>query len=103
MRVERPSNPWDVRVDRSSVLGNKYRMGLGGRNRENVCDAYDTWLKKAIRDSYKSVTAELHRLDMLHQEHGILRLFCWCTPKRCHAESIKQYLQVSPETKIDNK
>ena len=25
------------------------------------------------------------------QEYGKLELFCWCFPKRCHAESIKKY------------
>ena len=38
-------------------------------------------------------TAELERLKKLHVEYGKLRLFCWCAPKRCHAETIKQFLE----------
>ena len=35
---------------------------------------------------------ELVRLLSLYQVHGKLELFCWCTPKRCHAESIIKIL-----------
>ncbi len=36
---------------------------------------------------------ELVRLLSLYKVHGKLELFCWCTPKRCHAETIQLYLE----------
>ncbi len=35
---------------------------------------------------------ELSVLQTLYQEHGKLRLFCWCSPKKCHAETIRDYI-----------
>ena len=36
---------------------------------------------------------ELDRLRALHEKHGKLVLVCWCAPKPCHAEYIKEVLE----------
>jgi hypothetical protein len=36
---------------------------------------------------------ELRRLYKIYQQYGKLELFCWCAPKRCHAETIKRFLE----------
>ena len=83
---------YDVIVDRRSVLGNRYRMGLGGRNRDNVCDAYAKWFKEMVVNRNDGVMAKLGHLQKLHKQFGTVRLFCWCAPQRCHAETIRDYL-----------
>ena len=88
IRSLKPSTPWDVRVDRKSILGNPYRMNsVNDRNR--VCDDYDKWFSEQL----KRFELELIRLYDIWKRHERLNLFCWCAPKRCHAETIKKWLE----------
>lgn len=92
------SEPYDVKVDRSSVLGNPFYMSKSvGLNRDDVCDKYERWFKKQFgefgEDGNKPFNIEIGRLERLYELHGKLRLFCWCAPRRCHAETIKKYLE----------
>lgn len=83
-------NPWDVRVDRSNkFLGNKFYMASENM-RDKVCDLYAEWLKNNMNSIL--VKAELNRLLAIYNKYGKLNLFCWCYPKRCHAEEIKKVL-----------
>lgn len=90
LRNEKPENPWDVKVDRSSWFGNKFIM-KNESDRDKVCVQYEEWFYDELFDS--AMQAELSFLkDTLHK-YGKLNLFCWCSPKRCHAETIKRYLE----------
>jgi hypothetical protein len=91
LRVERPTEPWQVRVDRSSVLGNPFPM-RNESERDEVCDAYAVYFKKQF-ESNEAFKNELRRLYKIGQRYGRLELFCWCAPKRCHAETIKAFLE----------
>ena len=88
LRTEKPIHVYDVRVDRSSVLGNPFFMA-DEKQRDRVCDQYVVWLEKNKQENW-SVISELLRLQELYKKHGKLRLFCWCAPKRCHAETIRE-------------
>lgn len=91
MRKEKPLNPWDVIVCHPSVFGNP-SVGKGGvveSERDKVCDEYDMWFDKNIQ----KLKPHLDLLYTKWKEYGILNLFCWCAPKRCHAETIKRYLE----------
>jgi len=80
-----------VYVGRPSVLGNPFEM-KGESDRDYVCDEYEEWFlfKRATGDN--AVCDELERLRGLYEEHGHLILTCWCAPKRCHAETIRNWL-----------
>jgi len=91
LRVCKPSKLYDVRVDRSSILGNPFPMKAVSQ-RDRVCDQYAEYAAKKIKES-GAYRQEMIRLYRLYKEHGQLRLFCWCAPKRCHAETIKKYLE----------
>jgi hypothetical protein len=92
-------HPWDVRVDRQSVLGNPYYMASSkdpaedSVERDRVCNLYQEAFDQFVRVGQKKIVAELDRLYALYCEYGKLNLFCWCAPKRCHAETIKKYLE----------
>jgi len=87
-----PVEPWEVYVDRRSPLGNPFKMkGNSEEERNRVCDEYDAWLNEALRTN-PLVHAEFQRLLNLYRMHGQLSLYCWCAPKRCHAESIAAYI-----------
>jgi len=94
LRTEQPAKPYDIRVDRQSPLGNPFYMKDESK-RNDVCDKYTTWLDDAIymntiSGNNQKVVDELVRLIDIYRQYGKLNLFCWCAPKRCHAETIKE-------------
>jgi hypothetical protein len=99
LREEHPQNPWDVRVDRANkILGNPFYLKAESE-RDVICEKYAQWFKAAVVSDVR-VKAELDRLTDIYRTHEKLNLFCWCVPKRCHAEVICDYLQkfISPPT-----
>lgn len=98
LRYYKVTEHCDVRVDRSSPLGNKYDMEDYDGNRGLVCDLYKDWFEKTLkcpRESpkfNKAFNTELGRLELIYKKYDKIRLFCWCAPKRCHAETIKEYI-----------
>ena len=87
LRNIKPTHPYDVRVDRSSPLGNPFKGG----DRNSQCNCYaEYFISAAVIDT--PIKRELKRLWQLHKEHGQLRLFCWCVPLRCHSMTIKEFL-----------
>lgn len=90
LRTEKPINPWDVKVDRSSWFGNRFKM-KNESERDKVCELYKEWFYDELTDS--AMQAELWLLQDIYFKYGKLNLFCWCYPKRCHADIIKDYLE----------
>lgn len=90
LRKEKPIRVNDVKVDRSSVLGNPFLLS-SELQRDQVCDKYANWLSEQVKNKTNAYY-ELVRLKAMLQVHGELRLFCWCVPKRCHAETIREAL-----------
>lgn len=90
LRLEGPKHPWDIKVDRSSLtLGNPFRM-KSESERDEVCDKYEAFFNEELFDT--AMQAELSFLWQTYIQYGRLNLFCWCAPKRCHAETIRDYL-----------
>ena len=92
---------YDVKVDRTSVLGNPYRM-YNETQRNKVCIDYELYFNAQIASNNVEFLNELRRLYKIHKQFGKLRLFCWCYPKRCHAETIKRFLEKYLEKNILN-
>ena len=49
LRKEKPCNPWDVRVDRTSVLGNPFYM-QNEKYRNFVCDRYQSRFDNIVQN-----------------------------------------------------
>ena len=92
LRFSKPQFAWQVRVDRASVLGNPYYME-NETQRDKVCDLYKAYFEENMQDTNSAFYQEIQRLYGILKEYGKLELYCWCAPKRCHAESIKKYLE----------
>ena len=91
-KYETPSKPWDFKVCRgASILGNPFVIGPE-HGRDDVCDLYEKYLeeKSQVEGPIKD---ELYKLLDTYKRYGILRLFCYCTPLRCHAELIKMWIE----------
>jgi hypothetical protein len=94
LRTEKIKYMNDVMVSRkSSMLGNPFHM-LDERGRDDCCDRYEEW----FNDQIEGFKPELLRLYEMWQRYRGLRLFCWCAPKRCHAETIKRWLESYEES-----
>ena len=91
LRVEKPYYVWQIRVVRASVLGNPYYM-VSEAYRDEVCEKYKKYFEQQIKTNDAFIN-ELRRLFLIYKKYGKLELFCWCAPKRCHAETIKEFLE----------
>ena len=78
-------------IGRGSPLGNPFRM-KNESERDLVCDQYDAWFKRKVAENDAHVMNELRRLFKIAQK-GDLVLGCYCSPKRCHGETIKRFLE----------
>ena len=92
LRNEKPYQPWQIRVDRTSVLGNPFYM-KNETERDTVCNQYEVYFQEKMQNTQSAFYKEIMRLQTVLEQYGRLELFCWCFPKRCHAESIKKYLE----------
>ncbi|MDR1982931.1 MAG: DUF4326 domain-containing protein [Holosporaceae bacterium] len=85
-----PVNEFDVRVDRKTVFGNPFHMTTESQ-RNCICDQYEEYFQSRVENNVAFRQA-IDELIYLYKKHGILNLFCWCYPKRCHAETIRAYI-----------
>lgn len=90
--VGRASDPASEFIGRRSPLGNPYLM-RDERDRDLVCDLYTVWLAHMIQRGDVLVMNELLRLTEIAVRRP-LTLGCFCAPKRCHGDEIKQALDV---------
>lgn len=90
LRFEKPQFEYQVRVDRASILGNPYFMH-NESERDEVCDRYKTYFYQQFNgnETFREAVRKLYRIA---KHYGRLELFCWCAPKRCHAETIRNCL-----------
>jgi len=78
---EKPSRAYDFKVDRTTPLGNPYIMRSESQ-RDIVCDRY-------IKNLEKNISMEALK--------PLILAYSWCSPKRCHAETIKKLLEAYKE------
>ena len=80
-----------VKVDRSSVLGNPFRM-VNERDRSRVCDEYEKYFMKRVNEE-GDFRNEVIRIYKLVKSGKNVALGCWCFPRRCHALVIKRFIE----------
>ncbi|RLG55659.1 MAG: hypothetical protein DRN95_07630 [Candidatus Hydrothermarchaeota archaeon] len=79
-----------IYVGRPTPLGNPFKETRDG-TRDEVIEKYRPWLLDQL-DSDNSTSMLFLRLFELLCREGELTLVCWCAPKRCHAEVIRDLL-----------
>jgi hypothetical protein len=92
LRNTKPSEKYDVRIDRGwSALANPFKMNTEAE-REQVIKDYEKYFYQKInrKDSY--ICTDLESLTTIYKTYGKLRLFCWCSPKKCHGEIVREYI-----------
>lgn len=78
-------------IGRGSPLGNPFIIGKDG-SREQVIAKYRVWLNEQIMRKNPVVLDELNRLGNKAIDEKGLALECFCYPKPCHGEVIKEKL-----------
>lgn len=87
-------------IGRGSPLGNPFTHMNGTRalfkvkNRDEAVDKYAIYLNGKIAGNDPAIIKELERLAYIAMD-GPLILRCFCAPKRCHGDVIKQVLETA--------
>lgn len=79
-------------IGRPSPLGNPFPIGPNA-DRDVVCKHYEEWFQERIELNDPIVFHELLRLHRIGRVKGVVRLGCFCKPKRCHGETIAHFLE----------
>ena len=101
----RSTKHYDFRCDRQSPVGNPYTM-CNEADRDLVCEEYLALFDQTMHDmslddndkacgmtsTVKEFRAYINRIVEYHKQHGSVTLACWCSPKRCHCETIRQWI-----------
>ena len=75
---------------RGSPLGNPFPI-TKTNSRDEVCDRYEVWAREQT-ESDTPFKKEIIRLINIYESTGELTLGCFCTPKRCHVETVKKLI-----------
>lgn len=96
-----PTNTDDVYIGRGSVLGNPYtgskelsqtKALYQCESREQAIEEYRHYLDKKIEEKDVEICNLLNKL-YLKALKGDLNLVCYCKPKDCHGDYIKQVIE----------
>jgi len=86
-------------IGRGSPLGNPFTNIPTGTHakyvvasREEAVNNYALWLQEQIHNQQPHILAELNRLADLAMTQPI-KLVCFCAPKKCHGDVIKEVLE----------
>lgn len=95
-------------IGRGSPLGNPYSHMDNTKaehkvgTREEAIAAYRQWLMDQIASGNAVVIQELDRLATIAMNQGKLILRCYCAPKACHGDVIREVLLEAIKLNEDN-
>lgn len=87
---------------RGSVLGNPYKI-TEYQSRDDVCDMYERYFKQWANTDNHPIRIRMIELLKIHVSGKPINLQCYCAPKRCHCETIKQSILSAASRCIDTK
>lgn len=83
---------FDVSGKSGSALAKTYRM-KSEADRDAVCNDYAKWFANRVKAQDSDVMSELHQIVNCLESNQTVYLACECAPKKCHAETIKQFIE----------
>ncbi len=92
------NDPTHFKIDRQSPIGNPFNIEHSSQ-RDKVCDKYEIYFAEEMNKKCSEFTTYINKLVVAYGVHGKLILFCWCSPKRCHGETIRNYILKQTEEK----
>jgi len=92
VNIRQSTNKTYIYCGRGSALGNPFVMSNEAM-RDEVCDRYEKYFYEQINlKKNKDIIKQLENIK-LKAKRGDVDLGCFCTPKRCHCETIKRYVE----------
>lgn len=90
---------YDIYIGRGSVLGNPYsskelnktKASFQSVSRDEAINDYRIYLTELIRLNDDKIIKELDNIERLSND-GLVNLVCYCHPKKCHGDVIKQII-----------
>lgn len=76
---------------RGSPLGNPYRISIY-EDRDAVIEKFKTYLVDKISKKDKIICEQLNKIYK-EAKNGDVDLVCFCAPKRCHCDVIKEIIE----------
>lgn len=86
-------------IGRPSPLGNPFttkKVSIADflvKTHDECIDLYEQWLNLQLDNFNLKVYEELNRLIQIHDQTGELYLSCFCKPKRCHGDIIRDIIK----------
>lgn len=65
-----------------------------------MCDLYTQWFEDKISSGDVEVKKQIDAIVRDGSQSGVIRLGCYCSPKRCHADTIAKYLRNYSENSL---
>lgn len=114
--------PGDIRCDRETKWGNPFILYFQ-KDRDKVCDLYKDYLDAIMVPNNQEMVKKMLQLGGL-SEHQVSRwmektggyldiselfearrLFCYCSPRRCHCEYLKRVIEskIVPVIDVDKR
>ena len=85
---------------RGSPVGNPFKMkNQSAIERNKVCDNYYLWFKSELLDE-KSEVSKFVKLICDSYEYSDITLGCYCAPKKCHCETIREHVELDYNYKL---
>ena len=89
---------FDYYIGRPGILGNPYTHLTTSthskyvvKTRDDAIDSYEDYFYDKLKTDIK-FKSEVNKLIDIYKNHQKLNLICWCKPKRCHGDFLKEYL-----------
>ena len=98
----RVGKKWDagaIYIGRGSPLGSPFNMHGDEAARDESCDRYEAYIEAQIKGGNPKILNELERLARAAESRDIT-LGCYCSPKRCHGDTIKRILEHKLKTNL---
>lgn len=85
------ANKCDYYIGRPSPLGNPFKMRKE-EDRDKVCNKYERFFQLMLNNEDSDITNELKKVYALGKDKDRVILGCYCSPRRCHGDTIANFL-----------
>lgn len=89
----------DFYIGRGSPLGNPYSSKESSKEwvkrvetREEAVSKFRSWIEEEIKNENEDIISELFDILVHEKERGKVFLVCFCKPKLCHGDVVRDIL-----------
>jgi len=88
--------PYDLLIDRTTLFGNPFRIGVDGTRKEVVLK-HRHWITGVFGpDVIRGYDRRKVREEIVKRPNEVFG--CWCAPRACHGDSLLEIANTPPTT-----